>query len=148
GCGCWVSGNAGSLVSADFCPPTRRGEGMGYYGMAMSLAMTVAPALVAALVGPIGFTGLFLLSSLLALVSLLLARLLREPARAHGHGQGGTERPPLFSRAALFPGFVAMCMTMTFGSVVSFLPLFVRQRGLGNPGLFFTVYSLVLLASR
>jgi MFS family permease len=41
-----------------------------------------------------------------------------------------------------------MCMTMTFGSVVSFLPLFVRDHGLGNPGLFFTVYSVVVVASR
>ena len=148
GIGIAVYTTAGSVLAADFCPPTRRGEGMGYYGMSMNLAMTVGPALGAALIGPVGFTGLFLLSSFLALVSLLLARLLREPARAHGHGQVGAERPPLFSRAALFPGFVAMCMTMTFGSVVSFLPLFVRQHDLGNPGLFFTVYSLVVLASR
>lgn len=148
GIGIAVYTTAGSVLAADFCPPSRRGEGMGYYGMAMTVAMTVAPALGAALIEPIGFAGLFWLSSSLALVSLILAQVLREKPHVHTHGQAGVERPPLFSRAALFPGFIAMCMTMTFGSVVSFLPLFVQAHQLGNPGIFFTVYSIVVLASR
>jgi MFS family permease len=43
---------------------------------------------------------------------------------------------------------VAMCMTMTFGTVVSFLPLFVQQNHLGNAGLFFAVYSVVVVVLR
>jgi MFS family permease len=139
---------SGSVLVADLCPPARRGEGMGYYGMSMNLAMTIGPALGAALVGVVGFTSLFWLSAALALASLLLVQFVREPPRPHVHAQAGSQRPALFSRAALFPGFIAMCMTMTFGSVVSFLPLFVRDHGLGNPGLFFTVYSVVVVASR
>lgn len=148
GIGIAVYTTAGSVMAADLCPPARRGEGMGYYGMAMNLAMTIGPALGAALVGSIGFNGLFWLSSSLALVSLLLTQALREKPHPHTHSQAGAERPPLFSRAALFPGFIAMCMTMTFGAVVSFLPLFVQAHQLGNPGLFFTVYSIVVVASR
>ena len=139
---------SGSVLVADLCPPARRGEGMGYYGMSMNLAMTIGPALGASLVGVVGFTSLFWLSASLALASLLLVQFVREPHRPQVHAQAGAQRPPLFSRAALFPGFIAMCMTMTFGSVVSFLPLFVRDHGLGNPGLFFTVYSVVVVASR
>ncbi|MBI3798161.1 MAG: MFS transporter, partial [Deltaproteobacteria bacterium] len=114
---------SGSVLVADLCPAARRGEGMGYYGMSMNLAMTIGPALGAALVGVVGFTGLFWLSASLAFASLLLVQFVREPHRPHVHAQVGVQRPPLFSRAALFPGFIAMCMTMTFGSVVSFLPL-------------------------
>src|SRR5215831_12217280 len=60
---------SGSVLVADLWPPTRRGEGMGYYGMSMNLAMTIGPALGAALIGVIGFTGLFWLSAALALTS-------------------------------------------------------------------------------
>jgi len=121
---------------------------MGYYGMSINLAITIGPALGAALIGVIGFPGLFWLSASLALSSLFLVQLISEPIRPHVHAQADMKRPPLFSRAALFPGFIAMCMTMTFGTVVSFLPLFVREHGLGNPGLFFTVYAIVVVASR
>jgi MFS family permease len=148
GIGIAVYTTSGSVLAADLCPPTRRGEGMGYYGMAMNLAMIIGPALGAALMEVIGFIHLFWLSAVLALASLMLVQFIHEPTRAAMHPYAGAHRPPLFSRAALFPGFIAMCMTMTFGSVVSFLPLFVRDHELGNPGLFFTVYSIVVVLSR
>lgn len=145
GIGIAVYTTAGSVFAADLCPPARRAEGMGYYGMSMNLAMAFGPALGAALVTPIGFIGLFWLCAFLGLASLLLVQIIREKPRERAPDY---ERPPLFSKAAIFPGFVAMCMTMTFGAVVSFLPLFVQARNLGNPGLFFTVYSIIVVASR
>lgn len=148
GIGIAVYTTAASVLVADLAPPTRRGEAMGYYGMAVNLAMAIGPALGAALITPIGFTNLFWLATILAFGSLLLIQLLHEPTRARGADQAGAVRPPLFSRAALLPGFVAMCMTMTFGAVVSFLPLFVQAHQLGNPGIFFTAYSAVVVASR
>ena len=136
---------SGSVMAADLCPPARRAEGMGYYGMSMNLAMAFGPALGAFLVGRVGFSKLFWLCAVLGLASLLLVQMIGEKARAYVQRH---ERPSLFSKAALFPGFVAMCMTMTFGAVISFLPLFVQAHDLGNPGLFFSVYSIIVVASR
>ena len=121
---------------------------MGYYGMALNLSMTIGPALGAYLVGPIGFINLFWLSATLALASFLLTQFIHEPKRLPSPNHATAERPPLFSRSALFPGLIAVCMTMTFGTVVSFLPLFVQTHQLGNPGLFFTVYSITVVLSR
>ncbi|MCS6927037.1 MAG: MFS transporter, partial [Candidatus Binatia bacterium] len=148
GIGIAVYTTAGSVMVADISPPSRRGEAMGYYGMALNLSMAIGPALGAALIKPIGFVGLFWLSAALALASLLLIQLLHEPRHLHSHGHAPPAPPPLFSRAALFPGFIALCMTVTFGAVVSFLPLFVQAHHLGNPGLFFTVYSTVVIVTR
>ena len=148
GIGIAIYTTASSVFVADLSPPARRGEAMGYYGMALNLSMTVGPALGAYLVGRIGFINLFWLSAGLALVSFLLTLLLREPQRPAPPLHAPTARPPLFSRSALFPGLIAVCMTMTFGVVVSFLPLFVQAHQLGNPGLFFTVYSIAVVVSR
>jgi MFS family permease len=136
---------AGSVLAADLCPPARRAEGMGYYGMSMNLAMAFGPALGAALLPRIGFTGLFALCALLGLLSLLFVQAIRERPQERAHNY---VRPPLFSTAALLPGFVAMCMTMTFGAVISFLPLLVQAHNLGNPGLYFTLYALIVVATR
>ncbi len=139
---------ASSVLVADLAPATRRGEAMGYYGVALNLSMAVGPALGAALVRPMGFTGLFWLTATLSLGSLFLGQLVREPGRVQAHNQARAERPPLFSRTALSPALVAACMTTTFGTVVSFLPLFVEARHLGNPGVFFTMYSVALIVAR
>ena len=84
----------------------------------------------------------------LGLGSLVLSQLIREPARAPSQHQASTQPHQWVSRTALFPGFIAVCMTVTFGAVVSFLPLFVKATNLGNPGLYFSVYSIVVVVSR
>lgn len=139
---------AAGVMVADLAPASRRGEAMGYYGMTINLAMAIGPALGAVLIQPIGFTGLFCFAALLAFSSLLLIQLLHEPAQEQRERPIAGKRAPLFSRSALLPGFVALCMTITFGAVVSFLPLFVQLHQLGNPGIFFMVYSGVVVASR
>jgi MFS family permease len=148
GIGIAIYTTAGSVFVADNAPPARRGEAMGYYGMAMNLAMAIGPALGVALIDHIGFDGLFWVAALLGLLSFVLVQFLHEPVRHYLHEGQALARPALFSRVALFPGFVAMCMTMTFGTVVSFLPLFVQQHKLGNVGLFFVVYSVVVVVLR
>jgi len=133
---------AGTLV-ADISPPNRRGEAMGYFGVALNLAMAIGPALGALLLPTLGFARLFWLSAAVAGGSFLLTLRLREPHRTPQH-----ERIPLVSREALFPALVMVSTTVTFGAVVSFLPLLVFAKNLGNPGLFFTVYSVGLIISR
>ena len=148
GIGIAVYTTASSVFVADIAPPARRGEAMGYYGMALNLAMTIGPALGASLIGIIGFTKLFWLAAGLALLSFLLTQFVHESPRAPFPPNATGKRPPLFSKAALFPGLIAVCMSMTFGTVVSFLPLFVQAHDLGNPGIFFTVYAITVVISR
>jgi MFS family permease len=149
GIGIAIYTTAGSVFVADLAPPARRGEAMGYYGMALNLAMAIGPALGVALASWLGFAGLFWTAASLALACLLLVQLVHDPHQSRSpDSHAASPRPPLFSRAALFPGFIAMCMTMTFGAIVSFLPLFVQHQQLGNAGVFFTVYSIVVVVLR
>lgn len=139
---------AAGVIVADIAPARRRGEGMGYYGMALNLAMTVGPALGVMLMEQISYTWLFWLCAALGLGSLVLSQLIREPTRPPGVRPPDAVRRRWVSRSALFPGFIAVCMTVPFGAVVSFLPLFAKAHGLGNPGVYFTIYSLVVVISR
>jgi MFS family permease len=140
---------ASSVLVADIAPPSRRGEAMGYYGMTMNVAMATGPVAGAALVERSGFSQIFWLSALLALGSLIILPLLSEPARAPRQAPADpSKRASLLSRSAVFPGFIAVCMTMSFGAVLSFLPLFVQDRQLGNPGLYFIVYSIAVIIAR
>ena len=133
---------AGTLV-ADIAPLNRRGEALGYFGIALNMAMAVGPALGAMLLPTFGFVRLFWLSAVVASGSFFFTLWLNEPPRPPRH-----ERAPLLSREALFPALVMACTTVTFGAVASFLPLLVFEKRLGNPGLFFTVYSIGLIVSR
>jgi len=136
-----VTTSAGAII-ADVVPVRRRGEGMGYYGMAANLAMAFGPALGMFIVNKYGFGTMFYSASIAALLPILFTL---------GITQRGIIRHPrasVLSRGALFPSLVIFLVALTYGSIVSFLPLYAQKNGIENPGLFFTPYAVILLVTR
>ncbi|MDP2726042.1 MAG: MFS transporter [Dehalococcoidia bacterium] len=143
---------ANALV-ADIAPVSRMGEAMGYFGTASNLAMAVGPLLGVALVSAFSFNSVFLVASGLALAALAIITRIREPGRiapAVSSPNMAPARPAsqdLIYRPAIFPSFTIFTMTLTFGSLVTFLPLLAFRNNV-NPGIFFTVYAIFLIISR
>ncbi|NUQ56323.1 MAG: MFS transporter, partial [Dehalococcoidia bacterium] len=54
----------------------------------------------------------------------------------------------LFSRTAALPAVINFTSSFAFAAMVSFLPLFARDRGITNPGLLFSLYAAMLLIFR
>lgn len=146
GAGFAAFGTALMALVADMSPAHRRGEAIGYFGASTNLAMVVGPALGVLVMQRLGFPTLFLSVAAAGIVTLGLSLALRNVSR--GQAAGGQARTALVERSALFPSLV-MCLTgITYASIVSFLPLFVEARNVGNAGLFFTVLGIVTMASR
>lgn len=145
----WASfGTAASTLVADIAPRSRRGEAMGYYGMSTNLAMAVGPAAGVLLMNRFSFPILFACSAALALVAVLLALRVREPSPAPRPASPNDPSRGIVERSALFPALVLGLTAVTYGSIVSFLPIYATKRGIENPGLFFTAYAAVLLVAR
>lgn len=147
GFGWGVSSTAYGTVATDVIPPSRLGEGMGYYGLAGTLAMAVAPALGLYIVGARGFSALFVTSAVLAVAALVLVVNLRyqAPTRA---AEPDRSWPALFEPSAFGPGLVIFFVTMTYGTVVSFLALHAAKLGVANIGPFFAVYASAVFVTR
>jgi len=87
------------------------------------------------------FSILFMIGAGIALVSLLLALPISETMTSH-------PKTPLFSREALFASTLMFTVSLTYGSLVSFLSLFAQKQGITNPGVFFTVFAVTLVLVR
>lgn len=145
----WASfGTSTNTLIADLAPKSRRGAAMGYFGMFSNLAMAVGPAAGLAVMNSANFSTLFVASAGIAFVAVLLALPLREPARQGPPGGPQASRGGVMERTALFPSLVLALTTITYGSIVSFLPLYATRHGVDNPGPFFTVYAITLIAAR
>jgi MFS family permease len=145
----WSSfGTAVGALVADAAPPSRRGEAMGYYGMFNNLAMAVGPALGVTIMEGYGFPTLFAVAAAIGVASTLLALPIRERARPAAAPPAMPLAARLIERGALFPSLILALVAMTYGSIVSFLPVYAARQAIGNPGLFFTVYAGVLLVAR
>jgi MFS family permease len=115
--------------------------------MFISLAMAIGPATGVFLQRSFNFTVLFLSSSLIALCAFFTSLLLSEAASPL-KGRAVLTKAPLVERSAIFPSLIIAILALTYASLVSFLPLFALNRGIENPGLFFTIYAIVVLLTR
>lgn len=144
GIGWGAATTAASTLIADIAPASRRGEAMGVFGISSNVAMAIGPALSFSLLyisGAPDFPRLFLAGSAIALVSLLLVIPISETVVTR-------PKTSLFSKEALFPSALMFSVALTYGSIVSFLSLFVQKEGAGNPGIFFTVFAVTLILVR
>ena len=74
-----VSTTAVGTAITDIIPDSRRGEGMGWYGMAMTIAMAIGPMIGLSVVQNYSFHGLFLLATLLSFMAVLLSLMTKMP---------------------------------------------------------------------
>ncbi|MCL6634582.1 MAG: MFS transporter [Peptococcaceae bacterium] len=136
----------GGTIAADILPPAKRGEGIGYFGLSMTLAMALGPMLGLWLLGDERYGRLFLSAGFLGALSFLTATRVRHP------------RLPLTRRAIFWSAFVEnrvipVCTAMFFstivyGGIVSFITLYSEEIGITNGGLFFLVYAAAMSAAR
>jgi MFS family permease len=136
---------AASALVADLAPPARRGEFLGLFGAAGSVAMALGPITGVALVTHAGFTGLFVASAAAGLLALLLILAVDEVRPPAGHVP--FRLADTLSRPALGPSLIILCLMLAYGVQVTFLPLHAARLG-ANPGIFFLVYALALTAAR
>ena len=145
----WAAfGTAASALAADLAPLSRRGEAMGYFGVGMNVAMAIGPALGVFLVSRTGYGALFVAAMVLSVAAALTTAGIAEPPREPGHGAALSGWRSFILPSALFPAAVLFTNALTYASVVALLPLFAEEAELGNPGLFFTVFSVVVLVIR
>ncbi|MFQ6014929.1 MAG: MFS transporter [Anaerolineae bacterium] len=146
GLSCFTTAYAALI--ADLVPAERRGEAMGVGGMAVPLSMMIAPALGTSLMQALGFTPLFMMAALLALLSLGVVFLLSDRPLAPSE-TGNNSFFQVIRQRGIWVTSLAIGVTgISYGAIITFLPLFAVERHLGNVGFFFSVYSLAFIASR
>lgn len=143
GAGWALSTTAVSTSIADVIPVSRRGEGMGWFGLAMTIAMAIGPLLGVWALESGSFHRLFLLATLLSGAALLLAAVTRLPV----HAATGPRKIVLFEKSVVPINIALFFAAVSYGGITTFLPLFGPSIEV-NPGTFFLVYAVALTIVR
>lgn len=142
----WGIGNtAHATVASDIIPRLRLGEGLGFFSLTISISLAMAPALGLWLVDNYSFTYLFFTCSGLASASLLLALMVKYPKT---NPLPAKTKLVFIEMQALRPAVLALLLGLSYSSLVSFLALFARQKGMTTAGLFFTFLAIISVLSR
>ena len=147
GLSCYTT--AANAYVADIAPRRRRGEAMGLFSAAQAVGLIVGPVIGFMLVGSTGFQHLFYVSGGLAFTAFLISLFARERRRPWEiQHQPWSPRTGIVAVDALPVAWTALCMGMGFGTVNAFIAIFAQLRGVQNPGFYFMVQAIALLASR
>ncbi|MCG3191512.1 MAG: MFS transporter [Thermoanaerobaculia bacterium] len=137
--------SSGALIS-DVIPASRRTEGIAYWGMASTIAASVAPAVGLWIFHRAGWFEVCLgMAALSASMALLASRLERDPGarapRVSGLGQVLPWRVMAVSLAFLPVSF-------GYGGIMSYVALMSIERKIVPSTLFFTVFASAVLVFR
>lgn len=140
---------ATSTIVANLAPPTRRAEAMAYMGNAINISFLYSPFIASFLYENAGAHNAFLFSALAAAVGTVACLRItasrisfQRPAPSASSGSE-QDKPPLVARSAIFPTLVFLTYTFTTAPTNTYLPLLAHEKNLGNPGLYYTVFSIV-----
>lgn len=148
GMGMGLFPTAATVVVAEVAPPARRGEAMGWFGIANTAGLIIGPAVGTALAGRMGFPVLFLVAAGVAALGVgCLLTLPRTGRRPESAGRP-LQWKDFFSSAAVLPSVLLLFLYIPYGGMVAFIPIIGTGRGLENPGTFYTVFALAVLLVR
>lgn len=145
GIGWGLATTAVSALVADLAPRARRGEAIGWWGNAPTIAMAIGPVSGGAILDSFGFGAVFLSTAAFGLLAALLVLPIGEPSRPSLPERATARlRPPA---GALLPSSVLLLSSLAYGALVAFLPLRLAGSS-GRAGFYFTVYALTILVAR
>lgn len=140
---------AGNTLVIDVMPSSRRGEGLGYYGVTNNLAMAFGPMVGLFVVSSGNYTLLFLTSLVTGIVGLTLGALVRAPRRQLEKTEFKLSADRFFLKEGVRACFAFFLLAMPYGMTTSYMALYAEQSGIThNAGLFFTVMAAGLITSR
>ena len=134
-------------VVVNLAPLRRRAEALSNHGNSIALSALYSPVVGFWLISNHGFELGFLYTAACAGVAAFLALWMSAARTRVAVSKDPSHKAPLIAPGALFPTAVFVSYTLTTAPVSTFLPLLAETRGLGNPGLYFTVNSLTTMAT-
>jgi MFS family permease len=148
GVGWGFSTTASGTIATDLIPAKRRGEGMGYYGLFGNIALAIGPSLGLTLVGFLPFSQLFMICASFGLIALILSSRIKFRKTSPPPVMMQKKKWDLYEKSALPPSFLMFFITVTFGGIASFLPLYATQKGIQGLQWYFLFYALALMLTR
>jgi len=153
GIGFGIAATASGTLAGLVVPTTRRGEGIGYYALSVTLASAIGPFLSIFLYHTFNYTVLLVLSTVLLILALGGEMILSIPDHVKTAYKKIEKKAfswaNYFEKTALPIAFIAFLMGIAYSSILSFLANFTAEIGLATAGsFFFLVYAIFSLASR
>ena len=142
-----ISTTASNTVAIDALPSSRRGEGIGYFGISVNLAFATGPMTGMFLYEAFGDNIVFAISIILCIIGLVLVQTLKvAPKEKKPHAPLSLDR---FFLTRAIPQFVNFIFVgFAYGPVTNYIALYAKELGIGGSGWFYALIAAGLIINR
>lgn len=131
--------NGGITIASDLVPVKRRGEGISYFSLSITLSMAIGPLVGLSILEKSNFQMLFISTFLVAMLALLMALMvsyIKFPKTTKKLGWNN-----VFEKKVLHITLVMLVTAVTYGGLMSFIILYAKELTISNIPLVFLVYA-------
>lgn len=142
-----ISTTASNTVAIDSLPSSRRGEGIGYFGVSVNLAFATGPMMGMFLYEGFGENIIFATSIILCIIGLVLVSTLKlKPREKKPHAPLSLDR---FFLTKAIPQFVNFIFVgFAYGPVTNYISIYAKELGIGGSGWFYALIAAGLILNR
>lgn len=134
---------AAALWIVSVAPADRRGQLVGFAGLAMWTGLSIGPLLGSWLLEARGYLSVWLAAALLPVIAAVAIRLLPDPAE-----RAPARRGPLIPAAAIRPGLGMALGSVGYAALAAFLVLHLRAHGVRNGATALAAYGAAYVLTR
>lgn len=150
--GIWFSllTTVAGAIAADIIPPERRGEGLGYYGIAMNLAVVAGPFIALSLQPYVSSQAIFVILSVIMIIGFFCALAVQVDEGSFVKQEKHKLTINDFLEKKSMPiATVGFFISFAYASILTFISVYAESLGLIKAAsFFFVVYAIAMLLVR
>ncbi|MDN5214173.1 MFS transporter [Fulvivirgaceae bacterium BMA12] len=138
--------NGGITIASDLVPEKRRGEGISYFSLSITLSMALGPLVGLSILEQSNFQMLFIwtfIISLLALAMALMIQYVKIPPAPKKLTWAG-----VYEKKVVHITLMMLVTAVTYGGLMSFLTLYAEELAISNIPLVFLVFAIGVASLR
>lgn len=134
------------VMVSDTLSHQNMGKGIGVFTLCQAVGQAVGPGLGLRLSKSIGYGNTFLIGTCAILLAFVLSFWIKDGAHSRGEYRIAWNR--IIEKKAIHPAVLIFALQGPYCCIGSFIAIYGELLGVGNIGLYFTVYALCLLVTR
>jgi MFS family permease len=144
-----VVSTAGSSLIVDIMPASRRGEGLGYFGVANNIAMAVGPMISLFMHDYYSYNIIFYMAIGSGLFGFIIATTVKSDKKVDRTMKQPIVFDRFFLQKGIGAGFSLFLLAIPYGMLTTYVAIYGRELGIkSGMGIFFSMMAAGLIVSR
>lgn len=137
-----------STIVVDVIPAKRRGEGIGVFGLSMTIAMAIGPMIGIVLYNTYNYSTMFLIASVLSFTGLAIALTVKYPKFVRHAENKRFNLKLLYEKSTLPISVGLMILLIPYGGLMSLIAIYSKEIDSTQTGLFFLILAIGIFIAR